>query len=304
VNPDDVTIAAEGMMDELELATAPQFQVDGASGTSSSSSSSCGCDAPSLGTLVQQGASQLLDAVDLPGVAVVGPYEVASIGPEQMDELDTWFVQGGYNLPPNTWSFIDEYVEEGFSFLVIRLLPLQGAGQGTVDTIRIPCGQAAPAIPLRLTSIAAVQDMAITTWVVSNQRYAPGDDWPEVAFDPQTIDPSDPANDYVAQLQGALDAGGRGFRTEFAGRVSTLNLSRKTLDEIGSGPYITRFKTWASPADMLSDPEFVPTGGSADVSNVIDLRTSTTTSSSQAGLGLLAPILFGAVRVLRGRRAR
>ena len=301
VDPEEVSIAPEGLMDDLEQATAPQFQTDGgraAGDGGEPSDCSSGCTAPSVSTLVQKGADRLLSAVDLPGVAVVGPYEVASVGPSQIDALDLWFVEGGYNLPLNTWPIIDQYAADGFSFLIIRLLPLQGEGQGTVDTLRIPCGQAAPAIPLRLTAIAATSDMSITTYVVSNQRYAPAADWPEVAFDPSATDPTDPANDYVSRLQGALDrAGGRGFRTEFAGTVTSLGLPRASRDELGGGPYITRFRTWASPADMVTDPEFVPTGDTNDVSNVIDLRTA----STRSGVGLFAPLLFGLLALLRRR---
>jgi hypothetical protein len=303
VDPEEVSIAPEGMMDELEQATAPSFQTDGGvtSGAdtddpSSSSSSSCsGCvDVPSLGELAEIGAGQLF------GSAVVGPYEISSVGPEDMDMLAVWFTEGGYNLPPATWPIIEDYVGGGYSFVIVRMLPAQGEGQGTAETLRIPCGQAEPAIPLTLTSIAAVSDMVITTYVVSNRRYAPSGDWPEVDFDPQSVDPADPASDYVSQLQGALDSGGgRGFRTEFAGRVDSLDLSQETLRALGDGPYITRLQTWTSPEDMVSDPVFVPSDVLDDVSNVIDLR-----SSGRSGAGLLAPLLFGAAVLVRRRQRR
>jgi hypothetical protein len=303
VDPADVTIAPDGLMDDLEQATAPQFQTDagtssGAStGTSSSSSSSCssGCSGvPSLGDLVELGAGQLL------GSAVVGPYEISSVGPDDMDALAAWFAEGGYNLPITTWPIIDDYVADGFSFVIVRLNPLQGGGQGTVQTLRIPCGQAAPAIPLTLTSIAAVSDMVITSYVVANQRYEPANDWPEVTFDPQTVNPSNPTTDYVAQVQAALDAGGgRGFRTEFAGPITSLSLSPDTLDALGTGPYVTRLQTWVSPTDMVSDPEFVASETTEDLSNVIDLRTR-----GAAGVGLFAPALLGVVGIWRRRQAR
>ncbi|MEQ1564325.1 MAG: DUF2330 domain-containing protein [Myxococcota bacterium] len=300
VDANDVTIAPEGLIDELEQATAPQFQTDAGLSSSESSGTSCAScgGVPSVGELVQQGANQLLEAVELNGVAVVGPYEVASVGPEQMDELEAWFQAGGYFLPDSTWPIIDDYVAKDYSFVILRLLPLQGQGQGTVDTVVIPCGQAAPAIPLRLTSIAAVSDMSITTYVVSNMRYAPGN-WDEVAFDPSAVDPSDPSTDYSAQLQTAIDdSGGKAFRTEFAGRVDSLGLSRDTLDALGPSPYITRFRSWASPEDMSTDPEFVTSDVLDDVSNVIDLRTN----ASRSAVGLFAPLLLGLVGVARRRR--
>jgi hypothetical protein len=297
VDPDDVTVADDGLMDDLEQATAPQFQTDAGSFGSGSSASSCGCGAPSVSDLVQQGAARLLDAADLHGVAVVGPYEVASVGPDQVDALDAWLTAGGYTLPSGTWDLLDGYVADGFSFVVVRLLPLQGNGQGTVDTLVIPCGQASPTIPLKLTAIAATSDMAITTYVASNQRYEPPADWAEVPFDPSVVDPADPANDYVAQLQAAIDqAGGRGFRTEFAGPVSSLSLSRSTRDALGGAPYLTRFRTWASPEAMRSDPAFAPSAVQSDLSNVVDLRTSTTRAAA-----VLAPILLAALGA-RGRR--
>jgi len=190
-------------------------------------------------------------------------------------------------------------VSLNYSFVIVRLSPLTGSSLGTVQTLSIPCGQSAPAIPLTLTSIAAVTDMPITAYVASNQRFGPADDWPEVDFDPGAVDPSAATTDYVTQLQATLDAGGgRGFRTESAGAVADLGLGQATLDALGGAPYLTRLQTWASPDEMVSDPEFVPSGLDADdVPNVIDLR-----SGGRAALGLTAPLLLGLVGVARRRR--
>ena len=305
VDPEEVTIAPEGLMDELETATAPVFQTDSGvtSGAdtgapSSQSSSGCSCDAdfdlPSLGDLAELGAGQLF------GSAVVGPYEITSVGPDDMDALALWISEGGYSVPANTWPIIEQYASNSYSFVIVRMLPAQGQGQGTAQTLRIPCGQAEPKIPLTLTSIAATSDMVITTYVVSERRYAPAGDWPEVDFDPLQVDPGNPAADYVSQLQGALAAGsGRGFRTEFAGELSSLSLSKEARDALGGKPYITRMQTWVSPLNMVSDPLFAPSDDAEDLSNVIDLR-----SSGRSAAGLLAPLLFGATLLLGRRRAR
>jgi len=216
-----------------------------------------------------------------------------------MDALAAWFTEGGYNIPVTTWPIIDQYVSLDYSFVIVRLSPLTGSSLGTVQTLSIPCGQAAPAIPLTLTSIAAATDMPITAYVASNQRFEPAADWPEVDFDPSSVDPSSPTTDYTAGLQTSLDAGdGRGFRTEFAGAVADMGLAQGTVDAIGGAPYLTRFQTWVSPDEMVSDPEFVPSGiGADDVSNVIDLR-----SGRAATFGLTAPLLLGLVGVARRRR--
>lgn len=300
IDPDEVTLAPAGMMDDLEEATAPQFVTDngtssGANTPADASACSSGCGGiPSLGDLLTVGAGQLL------GSAVVGPYEIATVGRDDPEALAAWFLEGGYNLPITTWPLLDDYIANDYSFLVIRLLPTEEA-QGTVETLRIPCGQAVPAIPLKLTSIAAVPDMGITTWIVSNRRYEPANDWPEVGFDPATVNPGNAPIDYGQQLRAALDGGGgQGFRTEFAGRLDALDLDAETLDAIGaSGGYVTRLQTWASPEEMLSDPEFLPAADGSDVDNVIDLR-----SSGAAGLGLLAPVLLGLVGIARRRRSR
>jgi hypothetical protein len=303
VDPAEITVAPAGMMDDLEQATAPRFQTDQGtfSGAGPEAAAGCDCGAGILDDL-------LLDAVDVLGTAVVGPYEVTSLRGDDPAGLAAWFLQGGYNVPLTTYPLIDEYVAQGYSFLAIRMLPLPSsplgsAASGTAETLKIPCGQDAPTIPLTLTSIAAVADMGITTYVLSDRRYEPASDWPELDFDPSLVTPDGAGGtDYAFQVRSALDAiGGRGFRTEFAGPVEEVlgDLDRETQEALGSGAYLTRLQSWVSPAEMLTDPAFLPSpDGAPDVDNVIDLRSQ----GGTAGVGLLAPLLLGAAGVLRRRR--
>jgi hypothetical protein len=299
IDPAEVTVAPDGLMDDLEQATAPRFLTDDGTLSGAAEETAGGCDCS--GALLDE---LLVDAAQLAGSAVVGPYELTMLGGDDLEGLAAWFLQGGYDLPFSTWPLIDGYVARGYSFLAVRMLPFPGGGQGTVQTLRIPCGQNKPTIPLELTSIAAVTDMSITTYVLADQRYVPDSEWPEVAFDPSVVTPDGAGGtDYATQVRAALDGStGRGWRTEFAGPAADIigELDRDNARELGSGAYLTRLQTWVSPEEMLSDPMFVPApADSPDVDNVIDLRTS---RAAMLG-GALAPLLLGITGVLRRRRA-
>ncbi|MEZ4238899.1 MAG: DUF2330 domain-containing protein [Myxococcota bacterium] len=299
VDPADVEVAPDGLMDDLEQVTAPRFRTDQGtvSGAADPTASGCDCGAGVLDEL-------LLDAGEVLGSAVVGPYEVTSLRGDDAAGLATWFLQGGYNVPLSAYPLIDDYVSRGYSFVAVRMLPLAGAGQGTAQTLKIPCGQDAPSIPITLTSVAAVADMSITAYVLADHRYEPGGDWPEVAFDPTAVTASGGTTDYAAQLGIALDdQGGAGFRTEFAAPIEAVmaDLSQETKQALGSGAYLTRLQTWVSPQEMLTDPVFLRAAeDAADVDNVIDLRSG----GGTAGAGLLAPLLLGLAGVFRRRSRR
>jgi hypothetical protein len=66
---------------------------------------------------------------------------------------------------------IDLYVQVQFVFLEIRLLP--DSNSQDVQPIKLTYPSERPMIPLRLTAVAANQDMAVMVWIYADQQARP-----------------------------------------------------------------------------------------------------------------------------------
>lgn len=61
--------------------------------------------------------------VDVIGRETVGGYDVARLGAGDAAALDRWLRDNGYTLPADAEPILDEYVDEGWRFVAIRLAP-------------------------------------------------------------------------------------------------------------------------------------------------------------------------------------
>ncbi len=140
---------------------------------------------------------------------------------------------------------------------------------GPIDAISFTFAGDTPMLPLVLTSIAAVQDMEIVTYVLADERYAPDNYGDARIYDDQVTLNADGTSDYDELLPGWIDeAGGRAWATEFAGPtdwiVDRADVSSKLL---AGREHLTRFRTIISPDEMTLDPCWAPAPGLPNVSN-------------------------------------
>jgi hypothetical protein len=101
----------------------------------------------------------------------VGPYETVQLKSDDGSALDAWLTQNGYNIPPEVQPILDAYVEEGFDFLAMKLLP--NAGVQAMRPVRVSTSGASLSLPLRMASIGTGAVTGITIWVVADGRYEP-----------------------------------------------------------------------------------------------------------------------------------
>lgn len=224
---------------------------------------------------LEDGLVAAADAVEESGVEVfasgeVGPFGFDVIGSEDGDALIRWLRDNRYRVEPPMEPLIDVYVEERFAFLAMRLL--EGQESDSIRPIEVTYEADMPSIPLRLTAVAAQDQMPIWVWVFADAQAVPENyGHMEVATEELTF--SDFGGDnyrfLVQQRADALD--GRAFITEFAGPSNSIELAHPYLQNMArSHDYLTRLATYISPEEMTVDPAFALDPDRPDVSNVRD----------------------------------
>jgi hypothetical protein len=290
----EVGIADANTFQELDTATAPQFQfINNAVPTfTDSGGGGCGGDALAAPAFDRAGAEPPMDS----GVTVwetsrVGNYETATISGETAEDLLRWLDDNGYDVPDAAMDIIQRYVDEEHLFVAFRYDPV-GVGTGTLDPVVLTMAAPNFCLPLRITAIASTPILDVMVLVFGAERAKP---------DPTTYLSTEPnyaavrpdftmpgGTTYGEEVAVAVSlAGGRAFVTEFAGPTSQVqNLTDlEALALTSRNAYVTRFYTRMTPEAMLFDPEFVFTGG-PDVPrvHVVDI-TPRAASAGEPGAG-------------------
>lgn len=222
----------------------------------------------------------------------VGPYEYAILGSADPDTLVTWLRDFGYQVTEDMEPIIADYVNDQMYFLALRLS--QDAEVGDIKPIMMTYTGQNPMIPLKLTAIAAVEDMPVYVWIFADSAYKP-DNWANPVLDfsafraPHSINfmgdytywySFDPRGVHGRDYDALLDAmqaeyDGKAFVTELSTPTSALPEGLREDDLlaglISSYAYVTRHYAQLSPEQMTLDPVFVPDTEAQPVSSVIQV---------------------------------
>lgn len=102
---------------------------------------------------------------------VVGPYDTVQLSSQDPGALKAWLVSNGYNVPLDVAPVIDAYVNEGFDFLALKLIP--SADVSSMRPVRITAQGAAASLPLRMVAVGTGAITPITLWMIGEGRYEP-----------------------------------------------------------------------------------------------------------------------------------
>jgi hypothetical protein len=102
---------------------------------------------------------------------VVGPYETVQLQSSDPAALTNWLLSHGYDIPPGIVPVINAYVNEGFNFLALKLVP--GQGIDSMRPVRVTAPGASPVLPLRMVAAGTGTTTPITLWVMGEGRYEP-----------------------------------------------------------------------------------------------------------------------------------
>jgi hypothetical protein len=223
---DQIAVASKLSFDRLQSATNPQYSLTtrvegvcdvqqnfGTGGTASAGGpTGAGGGAGSSGNLDGGGVT-----VEASGVVGAFEWTVISLDeslPQPADAAVTWLEDNGYDVPEGSAGLLGPYLEDDMYLLALRLQ--KGADTGSIRPIALTYEATRPMIPIKLTAVAANDDMGVMTWVLGDARAVPqnyyGLELNEARIN--WFNPSPTYNDVV--IAAADEAGGQGFVTEYA----------------------------------------------------------------------------------------
>jgi hypothetical protein len=225
---DDLAVASDLAFTRLQAATNPQYnlttRVEGECGGSTLLSQN---SSPGGATATPQVAFDTPEGrVTVEASGVVGQFAWTVISltnpnePEPAAPALAWLRQNGYDVPPEGGALIGPYLADGMYLLALKLV--KGSDSGSIRPIALTYSAQAPMIPIKLTAVAANQDMGVMTWALSNARAVPLN-YNALELNEARINWFNASSNYNQVVTEAADAaGGQGFVTEFAGPSTQL----------------------------------------------------------------------------------
>ncbi len=228
----EISVGSQPLFDTMRMRTAPQWVAP--------KTYECEADVPPPsgggyfipGLLDVSAASEpmIIDQEE------VGAYEVVVLQGGTAAELITFLEDNDYAQDPQAEDIIQAYLDEGFLFAAVKLTADANTDEIHPLVFRMPGDE--PCVPLRLTAIAAEQDMSVRAYFLGAERWGP-QNYSHVALNPLAytwIDQgSTLSNPYLELLGLAVDeAGGRAFSTAYSGPseiVPTGLIYRQSWDE-------------------------------------------------------------------------
>jgi hypothetical protein len=226
---DDIAVASDLAFARLQAATNPAYnlntRVEGQCRPAQSSptaGNAAGAPSPSA---AGPGESNDASGVTVAASGVVGAFEwtALELDPMLSDPSATaieWLTTNGYDVTPGSDALLRPYLAEGMYLLALRLT--KGSNSGSIRPIVLTYDAELPMIPIKLTAVAANDDMGVMTWLLSDARAVPMNYY-ALELNEARINWFNAASNYDQVVTAAADdAGGQGFVTEFAGASTDL----------------------------------------------------------------------------------
>ena len=219
----ELAVSSDDFFDRMRSATVPVFGFSSQSDSCGGSGSDGGwgsCDSTGAESSGDTGGSDDGGQTGNPEVldrGIVGAFEYAVLSGGTVEGVMTWLENGQYDPDPNAEPILAQYLEEGQLFLALKLRPSEGAS--SIHPIRLRYLGDEFCVPLRLTAIAAAEDMAARVLVLGAERAAPAN-WVHVVPNPVAFDWVQVGANYQDVLSLAFDSAsvnGHGWATEYAG---------------------------------------------------------------------------------------
>ena len=152
----------------------------------------------------------------------VGAFEVTVLKSGDASELMGWLADNGYQQPEGTEAIVQEYLNEGNLFAAFKLVP---GVEPVIHPVVFVYQGVAPCVPIRLTRIAAVEDMDIRVFFLGDHRAIPTN-YRHVLVNPLKINWRTFGSNYKEVITAAVDAyqaEGNAFVTEYAGPSAVIS---------------------------------------------------------------------------------
>lgn len=156
----------------------------------------------------------------------VGPYDYTtlSISPDAADPAQAavdWLTQNNYDLMGTGPDLIRDYLEDGMNLIAFKLT--KNASSGDIRPVTLTYDADLPMIPIKLTAVAANDDMGVRVWVLGDERAIPSN-YKSLELNFAAINWLQRGANYNQVVTLAADeASGQGFVTEFADSSDTVD---------------------------------------------------------------------------------
>ena len=214
-NPATVTLADAQLFDDLVESIEPEVIVEwdwwGGFGY--------GSDGGAPGT----GAPVILSQVQL------GPIEATTLAADDAAGLQVWLDDNGYALPEAVSAQLPPYVEEGWSFVALKLTSDQPF-DGALDPIRFTFESDELVYPMRM-SAAATSEQTVRLYVLGDHRVEVTADAGELAVDPWIVWAGPVQHPGLVELGSYLTAIELSFYDPASQITSDLHLVQAETDE-------------------------------------------------------------------------
>lgn len=184
--------------------------------------------------------------VEASGTLGAFDWTVISVDPKYPDvsgAATTWLTDNGYTVGDGAPGLIRPYLSDGMYLLALRLT--KNADVGSIRPIVLTYDAARPMIPIKLTAVAANDNMGVMTWLLGSARGVP-QNYLSLELNDARINWFSANSNYNTVVTAAADqAGGQGFVTEFAAPSTKV---AKTIWTDADDSYWTTFKQRADTA--------------------------------------------------------
>ena len=229
----EVTLGNNTIFPILERATRPQFNLDVTGEVCESDLNRREIDGSFLPTPTSSTpGSSSSGGVQVVETKEVGPFVIDVVKSEDPKAMSEWLTNNNYDISSRGEELITPYVEDGMNFLAVKLK--SGSTTGDVQPLILKYESEKPMIPIKLTAVAAEDDMGIIVWLLGDARAVP-ENFLSVEPNYTQINwwngTQGGYQSYQTLITDAMnEAGGQGFATDYAGKdIDIFALLPETL---------------------------------------------------------------------------
>ena len=261
----EFSVGSQPLFDNMLAGTVPaygfnyQFDSCGDGGGGLSSTGSSATDPTGAGGDEGSGESDTGPTVVLE--QTVGAFDITVLSGGTAAEVMTWLGDNGYQQDPAAEPILGEYLAENYVFAAFKLT--NGADVAEIHPVTLRFASEEACVPIRLTRIAAAEDMEIRTFFLAANRVVP-QTYKHVLVNPLKLDWPNFAANYKEMITLAVDAfeaDGKAFVTEYAGSVDIVSPAGISSDQWSAAafaglPAIDVVDTLTSQGLMFCDVDF------------------------------------------------
>jgi hypothetical protein len=237
----EIEVGSQALFDRLLAGTVPTYgyttQYDSCGNFGSTGSGG------SVGFASGGGGGSFQNAADA-GVSVVlqktvGAFEVTVLQGGTTQEVLAWLSANGYQAPTATPQLLDGYVANHYLFVAVKLT--NGAGIDEIHPLVVRYAGTQPCVPLKLTAVAAVEDMGVRTFFLGTKRVVPKN-YKHVVPNPVMFDWMSLGSNYKTVISKSVDspvANGHAFVTEYAGPTAVVGAATISSPQWNASPFTT-----------------------------------------------------------------